>query len=137
MCHWQCQGRVGNVRGDVMVWCRCRRHDLLYRLKSVRGKGKIDDHFWSRLSDVGDGRYCRDDGFPFVVRWSVVLHRLRRVKRWMELCVSSCSECCLYIVPSVCEGVLMNQGIKDTSRAGMRRFGSRKWSGACGTRRCW
>ena len=51
----------------------------------------------------------------------------------MELSVSSCCECCLYIVPSVSEGVLVKQGKEDTPRAGMRRVGSGKRYGACWT----
>ena len=70
-----------------------------------------------------------------ITRWSGVLHGLRVVKGRVYLLVSSRCECCLYIVPSVCKGVLVNQGIEDTPRAGMRRVGSRKRYGACWTGR--
>ena len=53
LCHCKRQGRVENVcRGTLMrYWCCCK--DLLYRRKSVCGKGKIDKHVWLRSSDVG------------------------------------------------------------------------------------
>ena len=37
----------------------------------------------------------------------------------------------LDIIPSLGEGVLVNQGIEDTPRACMRRVGSEQRSGAC------
>ena len=78
VCHCQRQGRMGEVRCGA----RCRQ-DLLYRLKSVGGKVKGDDHFLSRSSDVCDGWYCRDAGILLVLRWSGVLHGLRGVKGCM------------------------------------------------------
>ena len=135
MCHWQWQSRMGDVRGGAIVWCRRRRHDQLYRLKSVRGKGKIDDHLWSWLSVVGDRRYCRDAGVPLVGRWSGILHGLRGIKGCMQLVGLCRYEHVLYIILSLCEGVLANQGIEDTPRACMRLVGSGKRSGACCTGR--
>ena len=65
-----------------------------------------------------------------------MLHGLRRVKGRMYLCVSSRYEYCLYIVPSLCEGVLMDYCVEDTSRAGVGGVGSGTGSGTCGTGRC-
>ena len=65
-----------------------------------------------------------------------MLHGLRIVKGRVYLLVSSRVECCVYIIPSLSEGVLVDEGIKDTARAGIWAIGSGKWLGACGTGRC-
>ena len=111
LCQCERPIRVRNVICVTMVRYWVCRHELLYRLKSVGGECKMDAHLWSRLSDVYDGWYCRDAGFPLVVRWSGMLHGLRGIKGSMYLLGSWRCEHVLYIIPSLCEGVLMDQGI--------------------------
>ena len=131
VCQWQWQGRVRNVWCGVKVWCWCCCHDLLYRLKSGGGEGKCDEHSLSRSGDFGDGWVCRDAGFVLGARWSFMLHGLRGIKGCMDLLGSCRYEHVLYLIPSLCEGVLVDQGIEDTPSAGMRSVGSGKGSGAC------
>ena len=56
---------------------------------------------------------------------------LRGIKGSMYLLGSCRCEHVVYIIPSLCEGVLVNQGIEDTPRACMRRVGSGQRYGAC------
>ena len=62
-------------------------------------------------------------------------HGLRIVKGGVYLLGSCRCEHLLYLIPSLCEGVLVDQGIEDTPSAGMRRVGSGEGSGACWTGR--
>ena len=65
-----------------------------------------------------------------------MLHGLRVVKGRVYFLVSSRVERYLYIIPSLSEGVLLDEGIKNTARAGIWGVSSGKGFGVCGTGRC-
>ena len=58
LCQCKRPCRMGDVRCGTMVRCRMCRNELLYRLSSVGGECKIDDH--DRVLASGDG-VGRDD----------------------------------------------------------------------------
>ena len=126
---------MGDVRCGTMVRCRMCRNELLYRLKSVGGECKIDDHDRVLASGDGVGRDARDAGILVYWQWSFMRHWLRGIKGSMYLLGSWRCDHELDIIPSLCEGVLVNQGIEDTPRACMRLVGSGERSGACWTGR--
>ena len=83
LCQCERPVRVWNVLCSTMVRHWVCLHELLYRLKSVGGECKIDDH--GRVFSIGGcgGRDGYDAGILLVLRWSGVLHGLRGVKGCM------------------------------------------------------